>query len=214
MRRHGKSAMNVAMARYEPHDRFYRAARARGLPSRAAFKLEELIVRFHLVRAGARVADLGCAPGGWLAVLARAVGERGRVVGVDLAACPRVAPNVVTIAGDICEVATRAAVGESLGGAADLVTSDLSAKLSGIRERDQALSLELITVAEEFARETLKPGGAMIAKVFMGEGFDEVRELFECDFARVEFVRTAASRPGSTELYAVARNFRRPDDTH
>jgi 23S rRNA (uridine2552-2'-O)-methyltransferase len=204
--------MNVAMARYDPRDRFYRAARARGLPSRAAFKLEELIARFHLVRAGARVADLGCAPGGWLAVLAQAVGTRGQVVGVDLAACASVAANVVTIAGDIREAATRAAVVESLGGAADLVTSDLAPKLSGIRERDQALSLELITVAEEFAREALKPGGAMVAKLFMGEGFEQVRGLFERDFAKVEFVRTAASRPGSTELYAVARNFRGPRD--
>src|SRR5258708_13946727 len=83
MRRDAKSAMNVAMARYDPRDRFYRAARARGLPSRAAFKLEELIARFHLMRAGARVADLGCAPGGWLAVLAQAGGTRGQGVGVD-----------------------------------------------------------------------------------------------------------------------------------
>src|SRR5579863_447339 len=75
------------MARYEPRDKFYRKAREQGLPSRAAFKLEELIARFKIARAGARVADLGCAPGGWLAILARAVGADGRVVGIDLVQC-------------------------------------------------------------------------------------------------------------------------------
>jgi len=73
------------MAKYEPHDRFYRKARERGLPSRAAFKIEELLARFRLVRPGARVVDLGCAPGGWLSMLAAAVGQQGRVAGVDLA---------------------------------------------------------------------------------------------------------------------------------
>src|ERR1700716_2428890 len=85
-----------SMAKYEPHDTFYRKARDRGLPSRAAFKIEELLARFRLVRSGARVVDLGCAPGGWLSMLAAAVGPRGRVAGVDLAPCPAVAANVVT----------------------------------------------------------------------------------------------------------------------
>ncbi|HJU28276.1 MAG TPA: SAM-dependent methyltransferase, partial [Candidatus Binataceae bacterium] len=75
------------MARYEPHDKFYRKAREQGLPSRAAFKIEEVIARFKLSRAGDRVVDLGCAPGGWLVVISRAVGGDGRVVGVDLAPC-------------------------------------------------------------------------------------------------------------------------------
>src|ERR1700719_2811685 len=95
------------MARYEPRDKFYRKARAAGLPSRAAYKLEELIVRFKLAQPGARVADLGCAPGGWLAILCRAVGVNGRVVGIDLAQCCAPASNVVTIAGDIREAAMR-----------------------------------------------------------------------------------------------------------
>ena len=168
------------MARYEPHDKFYRKAREQGLKSRAAFKLEEIIERFKLVREGARVIDLGCAPGGWLVILARAVGARGRVVGVDLAACQSSAPNVVTIAGEVRDAAIRAAIAEKIGGPADLVTSDLAPKLSGIRERDQTLALELQMTALEFAR----------------------------TFDKVEIVRTRATRPGSSELYVVARNFR------
>src|ERR1700722_9012091 len=103
------------MARYEPHDKFYRKAREEGLPSRAAFKLEELIVRFRLVRKGARVADLGCAPGGWLAILARAVGANGCVVGVDLTPCPATASNVTTIEGDLRDPAVRVCVAKKLG---------------------------------------------------------------------------------------------------
>lgn len=196
------------MARYDPHDKFYRKAREKGLPSRAAFKLDELLARFRLVRSGARVADLGCAPGGWLAILSRSVAPGGQVVGVDLSPCANIARNVATIAGDIRDAAVRAAVVEKLGGLADLVTSDLSPKLSGIAERDQALSRELLEAALGFACDALKPGGAMIVKVFMGAGFDQARALFDGCFATVEVVRTRATRPGSAELYVIARGYR------
>jgi 23S rRNA (uridine2552-2'-O)-methyltransferase len=197
------------MARYDPHDKFYRKARAAGLPSRAAFKLEELLARFKLVRAGACVIDLGCAPGGWLAILARAVGSNGRVVGIDLEECRAIAPNVETIAGDIRDAAMRVEVAARLGGGADLITSDLSPKLSGIADRDQARSAELLTIALEFARDGgLKPQGAMVAKLFMGGEFVELKRAFERIFDKVEIAHTKASRPGSSELYLVARGMR------
>jgi 23S rRNA (uridine2552-2'-O)-methyltransferase len=195
------------MARYQYRDRFYRKAGELGLPSRAAFKLEELLTRFKLVSEGHRVVDLGCAPGGWLAILARAVGNSGRVVGIDLAACPRPAGNVITVAGDVADPAIQRQAAEAMGGATDLLTSDLAPKLSGIAERDQAKSLELLEAALALARAMLKPGGAMIAKVFMGPSFADMRGLFVQDFARLEVVRTRASRPGSSELYIIARGF-------
>jgi len=198
------------MAKYEPHDTFYRKARDRGLPSRAAFKIEELLARFRLVRPGARVVDLGCAPGGWLSMLAAAVGPQGRVVGIDLAACPAGAANVITLTGDIRDPASLAAVAKALGAPADLIASDLAPKLSGVAERDQARMLELAHAALECARMLLRPGGAMIVKVFMGADLDEVIEAFVRVFAQVERTRTRASRPGSSELYLVAREFRRP----
>ena len=198
------------MARYQHRDRFHRKANELGLPSRAAFKLEELLTRFKLVGEGGRVIDLGCAPGGWLAILTRTVGSSGRVVGVDLAACPRTAASVITFIGDIADPDVRLKVADAIGSAADLVTSDLAPRLSGIAERDQAKLRELLKAALELARALLKPGGAMIAKVFMGPGFEEVRALFAHDFARVEAVRTGASRPGSSELYLVARGFQGP----
>jgi|SRR5581483_3888295 len=201
------------MATYEPHDKYYRKARARGLPSRAAFKLEELITRSKLIPRAGRVADLGCAPGGWLAILARAVGPEGRVVGVDLARCANPPAGVTTLVGDITDPEVAARVLDALGGGADLVTSDLSPRLSGIAERDEARFEEVLRAALAFARRALKSGGAMIAKIFMGRDFKRIVAEFERDFARVEVMRTAATRPGSSELYVVARGFKAGEGT-
>ncbi|HVN63114.1 MAG TPA: RlmE family RNA methyltransferase [Candidatus Binataceae bacterium] len=197
------------MAIYEPHDRFYRKARAKGLPSRAAFKLEEILARYRIAAKGAKVADLGCAPGGWLAILAREVGPTGRVVGIDLAQSKAPAGTIAIVA-DLREpeIASRAI--EILGGTADLITSDLAPKLTGIAARDEARSRELIAAAIEFAGRALRPGGSMVAKLFMGAEFKDAVAEFERCFERVDVVRTVATRPGSAELYVVARGLRAP----
>lgn len=197
------------MATYQPHDKYYRKARARGLVSRAAFKIEEIIARSKLVPRDARILDLGCAPGGWLMILARAVGPKGRVVGVDLARCANPPPPAVAIVGDITDPATGERAIAALGGPADLVTSDLAPKLSGITARDEAQSERLLSAARNFASRALKPGGAMVAKVFMSGDFKQMIEQFRHDFEQVEVTRTAATRPGSAELYVVARGFKR-----
>jgi 23S rRNA (uridine2552-2'-O)-methyltransferase len=195
------------VATYEPHDKFYRKARAMGLPSRAAFKIEEIIARNRLVGKGARVVDLGCAPGGWLAVLVAAA-VNGRVVGVDLAQVKNPPAGAITIAGDILDPGVAARVQSELGGRADLVTSDLAPRLTGIAARDEARSRELIDCALTFATAMLRPGGAMVAKLFMGAQFKQIVDSFKQHFASVEVTRTKASRPGSSELYIVARDFR------
>jgi 23S rRNA (uridine2552-2'-O)-methyltransferase len=196
------------VATYEPHDKFYRKARALGLPSRAAFKIEEIISRNRLVANGARIVDLGCAPGGWLAILVAAAGAGGRVVGVDLAPVKNPPTGAIAIAGDILDPAVAARVQIELGGSADLVTSDLAPKLTGIAARDEARSRELIDCALIFATTVLKPGAAMVVKLFMGAQFKEIVDSFKAHFASVEVTRTKASRPGSSELYVVAREFR------
>lgn len=196
------------MASYEPRDRYYRKAQKKGLPSRAAFKLEELLGRTRLVIRGARVVDLGCAPGGWLAILEHTVGTVGRVVGVDLAPCRKFGPPVVTLVGDIRAPELADVLSQSLGGRADLITSDLSPKLTGIAERDEVAFEELIEAALGVAKQTLKPGGAMIAKLFMGGAFKSALARFEALFRYVEVTRVKASRPGSSELYVVARGWR------
>jgi 23S rRNA (uridine2552-2'-O)-methyltransferase len=196
------------VATYEPHDKFYRKARAMGLPSRAAFKLEEIVARNRLAGKGARVVDLGCAPGGWLVILVATAGASGRVVGVDLAPVKNPPTGAVTITGDILDPAVAANVQSELGGRADLVTSDLAPKLTGIAARDEARSRELIDCALSFAVTMLKPGGAMVAKLFMGAQFKDIVDSFKQHFAKVEVTRTKASRPGSSELYLIARDFR------
>ena len=180
-----------------------------GLPSRAAFKIEEIIARNRLVGRGARVVDLGCAPGGWLAILVAAAGASGRVVGVDLAQVKNPPSGAVTIVGDILDPAVAARIQRELGGRADLVTSDLAPKLTGIAARDEARSRELIDSALNFATTMLKPGAAMVAKLFMGAQFKDIVDSFKRNFQNVEVTRTKASRPGSSELYIVAREFRR-----
>lgn len=179
-----------------------------GLRSRAAFKIEELIKRNRLVPKGARIVDLGCAPGGWLAILVAAAGTGGRVVGVDLATVKKPPAGAIAIAGDILDPAVVARVQTELGGPADLVTSDLAPKLTGIAARDEARSRELIDSALRFAIGILKPRGAMVVKVFMGTQFKDIVDSFKEYFASVEVTRTKASRPGSSELYVVARGFR------
>jgi len=193
---------------YEPHDKFYRKARALGLPSRAAFKIEEIIARNRLLARDARIVDLGCAPGGWLAILVAAAGAGGRVVGVDLAQVKNPPAGAITIVGDILDPTVAARVQSELGGRADLVTSDLAPKLTGIAARDEARCRELIDSALGFAITMLRPGGAMVVKLFMGAQFKDIVDSFKRHFGNVEVTRTKASRPGSSELYIVAREFR------
>ena len=195
------------MATYQPRDKFYRQARAQGLSSRAAFKLEEILRRYPILKPGARIVDLGCAPGGWLQILAQAA-PAGRIVGVDIAPCRAPAPTVEVIVGDACEEAVQRQVIEALGGAPDLVTSDMAHKLSGIRLRDEARALELLEAAAQFAAAVLRVQGTLIAKVFMSPGLNEMVAKIRPNWRSLEFLHTHATRPGSRELYLLARGFK------
>jgi 23S rRNA (uridine2552-2'-O)-methyltransferase len=188
-------------------DPFVARARAEGYRSRAAFKLAELDRRHRLLRPGARIVDLGAAPGGWSQWAAERVGAQGRVVAVDLLPVPPI-PGVTVIQGDFLEPATRAAVQAALGGLpADLVLSDMAPNLSGIPTVDQARALELAESALELASDCLRPGGTLLVKLFQGEGLDAYLRLLRTRFARVELRKPDASRPRSRELYVLAREF-------
>jgi 23S rRNA (uridine2552-2'-O)-methyltransferase len=192
---------------YERKDRLYRKAKAEGLRSRAAFKLEDL--DRGLLRTGDRVLDLGCWPGGWLQVAARRVGDGGRVVGVDLRRLdPIPATNVRVIQGDVAEEATVEASARALEGPADVVLSDLSPALSGIRDRDEARASELVRIALGVTDRVLRTGGGFVCKVFMNSQYSEVRASIVRRFADVSVTRSQATRKGSAELYVIARGFR------
>ena len=189
-------------------DRYVRQARAEGYRSRAAYKLLEIDQKDRILRPGSRVLDLGAAPGGWSQVAARKVGPSGRVVAIDLL---EIAPisKVSVLRGDVREPQARAAMREALGGAADVVLSDLSPKLSGIPGVDQARAAELAGLAVELACEVLKPTGALLVKVFQGEAFDEVRSLVRRAFQTVVVRKPGASRGESRETYLLGRGPKR-----
>jgi 23S rRNA (uridine2552-2'-O)-methyltransferase len=187
------------------NDPFVKAAQAQGYRSRAAFKLSEIDDRFHLIRKGARVIDLGCAPGGWLQLAV----ERGaaRVVGVDLLPVDPVAGAEIVQA-DFTEPAVGEDLLARLGGPPDLVLSDMAPNTSGHRQTDHLRIVGLVEAAADFAVTCLKPGGAFVAKAFQGGETAAAIALLRAHFAEVRHVKPKASRPGSSELYLVATGFR------
>ena len=192
---------------YERKDRLYRKAKAQGLRSRAAFKLEDL--DRGLLGPGHRVVDLGCWPGGWLQVAARRVGEAGRVVGVDTRAmAPLGLPNVRVVQGDAGDDEVIDEALRELGGRADVVLSDMSPSLSGVRDRDEARASDLVRLALAVTARVLRPGGSFVCKIFMNSEYGELRDTVARRFQKVSTTRTDATRKGSAELYLVARGFR------
>jgi 23S rRNA (uridine2552-2'-O)-methyltransferase len=186
------------------NDPYVAEAKRQGFRSRAAFKLQQLDERFHLLKRGARVLDLGCAPGGWSQVAAKA---GARVVGVDLSPTDPL-PGAILIEGDFREAEIEAAVAAALGGLADLVLSDMAAPATGHAATDH---LRVVALAEEafaFAETMLKPGGAFVAKMFKGGTEAALLAALKRAFAEVRHAKPAASRAESAETYVVAKGFR------
>ena len=192
---------------YRRKDAFYRKAKSAGLRSRAAFKLED--VAGDLLRAGQRVVDLGCWPGGWSQIAARLVGDSGRVVGIDVKPCgPPPGPNVIFLAGDAADAATIPAILARLGGQADVVLSDMAPPLTGIRDRDEVRTAAVSRAALEAARQLLRPGGDFVCKAFVNAAYEDLAAEVRAAFARVRAFRPPSTRKGSAEVYLVARGFR------
>jgi 23S rRNA (uridine2552-2'-O)-methyltransferase len=202
------------MWRREQHrERFFRKARAEGYRARSAYKLIELADRFHLLRAGMVVLDLGAAPGSWSQVAAARVGSNGRVVAVDLQPIAPI-PGVRVITGDVRAPATVAEILAALGQPADLVLSDMAPAATGILVVDQARAIELARAALAVAERALRPGGALVVKVFRGEELDRFLGAVRARFARVSVAVPTATRPESREAYVVARDFQGPPPEH
>jgi 23S rRNA (uridine2552-2'-O)-methyltransferase len=185
------------------HDPYYRAAQREGLRSRAAYKLEYLDRRFHLLRPGIRVLDLGAAPGGWSLVAARAVGPRGTVVAVDVRSFEPI-DRVRRVRGRVGDERLLEALGDV---PYDLVLSDLSPRISGAYATDHARSVDLARAAGGLAARVLAPGGAFAAKVFDGEMVPRLEAELAVAFASVRRTKPPASREASSEIYLVARGF-------
>ena len=187
------------------NDPYVKEAQIRGYRSRAAFKLSELDDKFSLLKKDALVADLGCAPGGWVQVAL----ERGaaRVVGIDILPVEMVA-GADLIQMDFTDEAAPQTLIDLLGRAPDLVLSDLAANTTGHRKTDHLKTVALVELAAEFALQTLKPGGHFVTKVFQGGAEQRLLERLRKNFDVVKHAKPKASRAGSPEMYLVAKGRR------
>jgi len=201
----GRSAASQRWLARQLNDPYVAAAKQQGWRSRAAFKLLELDDRFHLIRPGVRVVDLGAAPGGWTQVAAR----RGaaQVVAVDLLPMEHVAGATV-LQGDFTDAGMPHRLSEALGGKADLVLSDMAPNTTGHTGTDHLRIMALAEAALAFALEVLAEGGGFVTKVFQGGAERQVLETLKQHFAVVRHAKPPASRKESSELYVVATGFR------
>jgi 23S rRNA (uridine2552-2'-O)-methyltransferase len=200
----GRKASSREWLERQLNDPYVHAAKTKGYRSRAAFKLLELDGKFHFLKKGARILDLGAAPGGWSQVAA----ARGAiVVGADVLAMEAL-PGVVFFQADLLDAGTPALLKNALGGPADAVLSDMAAPTTGHRETDHIRTTTLVEIALEVAEETLRPGGIFIAKVFQGGATGTLLARIKKKFRDVKHVKPPASRADSVELYLVALGFK------
>jgi len=211
----GRKLSSTRWLERQLNDPYVARARREGMRSRAAYKLAEIDDRAGFLKPGARVVDLGCAPGGWLQVAverANALGTqagkpRGRVIGADILPVDPVSGAEILLL-DFMEEGADDRVKALLDGPADVVLSDMAASATGHRATDHLRIVALCEAAAQFAEETLTPGGAFVAKVFQGGAESGLLAALKKRFAKVVHVKPPASRKDSPETYLVATGFR------
>ncbi|GHT98040.1 ribosomal RNA large subunit methyltransferase E [Betaproteobacteria bacterium] len=190
------------------NDPYVQRANAEGYRARAAYKLMEIDDRDHLLKPGARVVDLGAAPGSWCQVAAARCGTGGGVFALDLLAVEPVV-GVNFLQGDFSDDAVLAEFERRVGGdKVDVVLSDMAPNISGVATVDQARSIMLCELALDFAANHLHVQGSFLVKVFQGEGFMEFRKQMEQQFQSVQTRKPKASRDRSAEVYLLGRRQR------
>ena len=211
----GRKASSTRWLERQLNDPYVQRAKTEGYRGRAAYKLIEIDDRHRFLVPGARVVDLGAAPGGWCQVAverinadgARSGKPRGRVIGVDVQAMDPV-PAAEVFELDFLEEGADESVANALGGPADAVLSDMAAPATGHRQTDHIRVMALAEAAAEFALRVLAPGGTLVAKVLRGGTEGELLARLKQSFARVEHFKPPASRADSAEMYVVATGFR------
>lgn len=189
------------------NDPYVHAAKSKGYRSRAAFKLIELDSKFHFLKKGARILDLGAAPGGWTQVAAQRIGETGHVVAIDILEMEPM-PGVEIFHADLTDPEIPGQLKQALGGPADVVLSDMAASTTGHRATDHLRTTALLEAALDMAADVLKPGGIFIGKAFQGGATGELLARIKKNFHDVKHVKPPASRAESVELYLVAQGFK------
>jgi 23S rRNA (uridine2552-2'-O)-methyltransferase len=192
------------------NDPYVARAKREGFRSRAAFKLTEIDDKYHLLKSGMTVVDLGAAPGGWSQVAAKRVGianGKGRVVAIDLLEMPEIAGVIFAQLDFLSDKAPEQLIA-MMEGRADVVMSDMAANTTGHRKTDQLRMVGLVETAVAFAAEVLKPGGTFLAKTFQSGADAELMVQLKRDYASVRHLKPAASRQDSSERYVLATGFR------
>jgi 23S rRNA (uridine2552-2'-O)-methyltransferase len=205
-----RSSSSTQWLQRQLNDPYVAEAKRRGYRSRAAFKLEQLDDRFHFLERGARVVDLGCAPGGWLQVARERIGAKGVVVGIDYLPTGPV-PGTTILELDFLDPAAPERLKAALGGRAEIVLSDMAAPATGHAATDHLRIVALAEAAFAFAAEVLAPGGTFVAKVFQGGTEGALLAALKRAFATVRHAKPDASRAESAETYVVAQGFRGGD---
>lgn len=186
-------------------DRYFLKAKAHGLRSRSAFKLEEIQQRYHFVRPGDTVVDLGAAPGGFLQLLHQWVGPKGKVIGIDLTPIEPIAPGITTAVQDIFDLPGLEKILTTMR--CTVITSDLAPKTTGIKEIDQERSVELNEQVLTIAHHFLRSGGHVLIKIFRGHSFDLFLKRMRSYFRAVHCIKPQASRDRSREIYILGLGF-------
>jgi 23S rRNA (uridine2552-2'-O)-methyltransferase len=203
-----KKSSSKAWLKEHRDDPYVQQAQREGYRSRACYKLLELQEKDRLIRPGMTVLDLGSAPGGWSQVAAELVGHKGRVVASDILPMDGLA-GVDFMCGDFTEDAVFEQILQAIGeDSVELVMSDMAPNMSGMSAVDQPQSMYLVELALDMACRVLAPGGSFVAKVFQGEGFEQVFQAARGSFLKVLTRKPSASRPRSREVYMVAKGFR------
>ncbi|WP_326523784.1 RlmE family RNA methyltransferase [Sphingomonas sp.] len=202
----GRTAQSTRWLERQLNDPYVKRAKAEGYRSRAAYKLIELDERFDIIRGAKRVVDLGIAPGGWAQVVRRKR-PKAAVVGIDLLPVDPI-EGVTIFQMDFMDDRAPDALVEALGGAPDLVISDMAANTVGHPQTDALRTMALVEAAVAFAIDVLEPGGTFVAKVFAGGADSALVAEMKRNFATVKHAKPPASRKGSSEWYVVAQGFK------
>jgi 23S rRNA (uridine2552-2'-O)-methyltransferase len=205
----GRTAQSTRWLERQLNDPYVKRARAEGYRSRAAYKLIELDERFGIIRGSKRVVDLGIAPGGWSQVIKRRL-PKAAVVGIDLLPVDPI-DGVTIFEMDFMDDAAPGKLIEALGGAPDLVLSDMAANTVGHPQTDALRTMALVETALAFAVEVLEKGGTFVSKVFAGGADQQLVAEMKRNFATVKHAKPPSSRKGSVEWFVVAQGFKGRD---
>ena len=211
----GRSNSSTKWLQRQLNDPYVTRAKAEGMRGRAAYKIMELDDKFRFLTAGARVVDLGCAPGGWVQVAVpriNALGEKkgrdiGTILGVDLQEVEPIAGATMYQLDFMADDADKQVM-EWLGGEADVVMSDMAAASCGHKQTDHLRIIALCEAAAYFAFDVLSDGGTFVAKVLAGGAEAELNKMLKLKFKKVAYVKPPSSRSDSSEKFVVATGFK------